>query len=89
MFVGEGVDVDDAATDGVLAWVDNEVDTFELVVLECLDDEVHGDVGATGDGEGVAGEGARGDDFFVERFGIGDDDEVAASVELFYHFAAL
>ena len=40
-FVGVGENVDDAATHSILSGLHDEVDTFELVFLEHVDDKIH------------------------------------------------
>ena len=89
VLVGKGEDVDNAAAHGILARVHHEIHALEAVVLQHVDDEVDFDLGAFGYAEGVAGEGARRDHFFKQRFGIGDHGEAAAGIELLDHFAPL
>ena len=89
VFVGIGEDVHYATANGVLSGLYHEVDPFEVVLLEYVHDEI--DVGASAfdQPKGVAGQGARGDDFLVECVGIGYDDHRPTGRELFDHFAPL
>lgn len=88
VFVGEGEYVYNAATDGELAGVHNEVDTLEVVVLEHVYYEIHREFRATCHGEGLAGEGAAGDHLLAQGLWISDHHEAALGVKLLDHLAA-
>ena len=87
-FVGEGEDVDDAAADGELSGLDDEVDALEVVFLQGFDDEVHIELAALEDLQRVACQRFGGYDLFGECFGIGYDDHPAAAGELLDDFGA-
>ena len=89
MLIGVGEDIDNATTNSELPRLYHEVYPLEIVVLQHLHHMVHLHLSPFAETQGVAGEGTAGDNFLAQRLGIGDHQQVAATIELFDHLAAL
>ena len=89
IFVGKGEDIHYSSAHGILAGFNHEIDALEAIVLKHVDDKVYLHLSAFGNAEGVACEGARRDDLFIECFGVGDHEQAASGVELLDDFATL